>query len=132
MSRIIRITEEQERKLIGSILNESQVYPVEPGKVLIAKEFLDKNFEKSYYTKKNDDGVVVNQTVVMPKAPNGEIFGKDAKDSVSLKNVFIQLEDYCKDMFADKVQRTKFLRQVIKDWLAGRITSQGMLSVNKY
>lgn len=132
MSRIIRITEEQERKLIGTILNESQVYPVEPGKVLIVKEFLDKHYARSYYTHTNDAGDIVNQTVVMPKDPNGKIFGKDAKDSVSLKDVFLRLEEEYKTMFSSKVQRTKFLRQVIKDWLNDKISSQGMLSVNSY
>ena len=129
MSRIIRITEEQERKLIGSILNESQVYPVEPGKVLIVKKFLDKHFVRSKYTHSDASGDVVNQTVVMPKDPSGKPFGKTP---ISLKNVFLRLEEEYKDMFTDKVQRTKFLQQVIKDWLNDRISSQGMLSVNLY
>lgn len=65
----------------------------------------------------------------MPKDPSGKPFGDKP---ISLKNVFLRLEEEYKEMFTDKVQRTKFLKQVIKDWLNDCISGQGMLSVNKY
>ena len=129
MSRIIKITEEQERKLIGMMLNETKVYPVDPNKVLIVKKFLDKHFVRSKYTHTDSTGDVVNQTVVMPKDPSGKPFGDKP---ISLRTVFLRLEEEYKEMFEDKVQRTKFLQQVIKDWLGDRISGQGLLSVNLY
>ena len=48
------------------------------------------------------------------------------------RQVFDNVEAYFKNICEDKVRRTKFLQQVIKDWFYKRINTYGQLSVNTY
>lgn len=128
MSRKIIITEKQEQKLIGMMLNESQVFSVEPGKVLLVKSYLDKNFIKGNYENASPDGKIQSTQIATKKSPTT---GKGLIPRYP-KQVFQELEEEFKNIYSDKVQRTKFLQQVLRDWFAGKITNDGLLSVNRY
>jgi hypothetical protein len=57
----------------------------------------------------------------------------EGKDNNIVKNLTARqlldlLIDEFRGMFSDKIQRSKFLAQVIKDWYAGKISKEGLLS----
>ena len=64
-----------------------------------------------------------NIPVVGMKASNGEVV-----KNLTAKQLFDVLEDEFRGMFANKIQRSKFLAQVIKDWYANKISKDGLLS----
>lgn len=129
MGKKIFITEEQEKQLIGMMLKESTVYPVEPEKVLVVKKYLDKTFANANYTDIKGGNPTVEAIAVF-KDPSS---GKPMEDKPLFpRQVFDNVEAEFKNIYDDKVRRTKFLQQVIKDWFGKKISPLGMLSVNSY
>lgn len=135
MVRII-INEQQAAMLMETlrkgIVNESaedkkgKPYTVSPEKVLIVKRFLDGTFSHHDYEKIGPDGLPVVIKVISMNAKNGEplkyMYENDLMDL---------LIDRFQNMFTDRTEREGFLRQVMKDWFAGKITPYGGLSVNR-
>lgn len=135
MKRFI-ITEEQERFLSNILKEEIQQMPVDkkmnkpycinPEKVLIVKKFLDKGFSAHDYEKIGNNGLPVKIKVVSMNASNGE----------PLKYMYQEqlldlLIDKFQNMFSDITERELFLKQVMNDWLGGKISIFGGLSTNK-
>lgn len=134
--RKIIITEEQEKNLIEILKEEiyqmpvdkkaNKPYCVNPEKVLIVKNFLDKGFSHHDYEKIGPDG--------MPLII--KIISMNASDGTPLKYMYTeQMEDLLVDrfqnMFSDRDERSAFLKQVLNDWLHGRISPLGGLSTNR-
>ena len=123
------ITEKQEQFLIGMMLNEEKTYPVEPEKVLVVKKYLDKNFIRGNFSNINAKGDIENSPIAGMKNP------KTGKVEVNMykSQVFDKVEAEYKDIYADKVRRTKFLKTVIDYWFNDKISAEGMLKgTNKY
>ena len=126
------INEKQEQFLIGMLVNEEKTYPVEPAKVLVVKKYLDKNFMRGNESALNANGDIENKPVAGMKNP------KTGKIEVNLykSQVFDKIEAEFKDMYLDKVRRTKFLKTVLDHWFVpdGKgITPEGLLvGTNKY
>ena len=123
------ISEKQEQFLIGMLLNEEKTYPVEPAKVLVVKKYLDKNFIRGNYSNVNANGDIENSPIAGMKNP------KTGKVEVNMykSQVFDKLEAECKDIYEDKVRRTKFLKTVLDYWFKDKITPEGLLKgTNKY
>ena len=123
------ITEKQEQFLIGTLLNEEKTYPVEPDKVLVVKKYLDKNFIRGNYSNINANGDIENSPVAGMKNQ------KTGKVEVNLykSQVFDKIEAEFKNIYEDKVKRTKFLKTVLDYWFKDKITPQGLLKgTNKY
>ena len=125
MDKKIIITEEQEQKLLEYLITERN-YPIEPNKVLLVKKYLDKNFKRGNIAQFGDNGMPTNTPVVGILNQ-----GKVVKNLTALQ-LFDLLEDEFRGMFSDKIQRSKFLAQVIKDWYAGKISKEGLLSKTHY
>ena len=121
MSKKIIITETQEQKLLEHLIFET-TYPIEPNKVLLVKNYLDKNFKKGNLAEFGANGLPVN-TPVVGLLNNGQVV-----KNLNAKQLFDVLEDEFRGMFSDKIQRSKFLAQVIKDWYANKISKEGLLS----
>lgn len=121
MSKKIIITEAQEQKLLEHLIFET-TYPIEPNKVLLVKNYLDKNFKKGNLAEFGANGLPVN-TPVVGLLNNGQVV-----KNLNAKQLFDVLEDEFRGMFSDKIQRSKFLAQVIKDWYANKISKEGLLS----
>lgn len=121
MSKKIIITEAQEQKLLEHLIFET-TYPIEPSKVLLVKNYLDKNFKKGNLAEFGANGLPVNIPVV-GLLNNGQVV-----KNLNAKQLFDVLEDEFRGMFSDKIQRSKFLAQVIKDWYANKISKEGLLS----
>ena len=123
MSKKIYITEEQEQMLVKHLVMEKR-YPINPNHVLYVKDILDKNFIKCNLNQMSPEGKPVSTPIVQLKGPDGNpVRACDAS--------YVQdfLEPECANMFADRIQLSKFLRQVIIDWYAGTISKEGLLSV---
>ena len=132
MKKLI-ITEEQVHALSNVIRQNNQdklpekagPYVVNPENVLLVKKYLDSNFKKGQLDQIGPDGFPAKVRIAGMMASNGEI----------LQNLGeMQLEDLLiekfKNMFIDKVERQKFLHQVLDDWFNDKIGMFGNLSVN--
>ena len=135
--KTVIITEEQEKKLIKMLNEETQVqqipvpkstgkpYSIDPDKVLVVKKFLDNNFKKGNLERIGANGMPEKVRIVSMFASNGEplksLYEEDLQDL---------LIDKFKNMFKDTVCRDLFMKQVIKDWFDNKIGVFGNLSVN--
>lgn len=121
MGKKIIITEQQEQALLEHFIME-RTYPIDPNKVLLVKAYLDKNFKKGKLAQFGDDGMPEGLSVA------GMMSGGNVVKNLTARQLFDVLENEFRGMFSDKIQRSKFLAQVIKDWYAGRISKEGLLS----
>ena len=121
MGKKIIITEQQEQTLLEHLIME-KTYPIDPNKVLLVKSYLDKNFKKGKLAQFGDDGMPEGLSVA------GMMSGGNVVKNLTARQLFDVLENEFRGMFSDKIQRSKFLAQVIKDWYAGRISKEGLLS----
>ena len=132
MKRIF-ITEEQLKALSNEIKpsnpqelpEKSGPYFVDPEKVLLVKKYLDTNFKRGEIENLGPDGFPAKMRIAGMLSSNGDI----------LQNLGeMQLEDLLiekfKNMFIDKIERQKFLHQVMNDWFNDKIGMFGNLSVN--
>ena len=132
MRRII-ITEEQAHALsniIGGnkpsgLPEKAGPYVVNPEKVLLVKKYLDSTFKKGQIENIGADGFPAKVRIAGMMSSNGDI----------LMNIGeTQLEDLLiekfKNMFIDKMERQKFIHQVMDDWFNDKIGMFGNLSVN--
>ena len=135
MKKLI-ITENQE-KILAQLLREgvyqmpvdkkmNKPYCVNPEKVLIVKKFLDKGFSAHDYEKIGSNGLPCKIKVFSMNASNGEPLKYMYQDQ--LQDLLI---DRFQNMFSDKIERELFMAQVIKDWVAGKISIFGGLSTNR-
>lgn len=118
------INEKQEQLLIGMLLNEEKTYPVEPEKVLVVKKYLDKNYVKGTFSNTDANGDIQNSPIVGAKNP------QTGKIEVNLykSQLFDKVEAKFKDIYEDKVRRTKFLKTVIEYWFKDGISANGQLT----
>jgi len=132
MKKLI-ITEEQVHALSNIIRQndpdkmpeKTGPYIVNPENVLLVKKYLDSNFKKGQIENIGPDGFPAKVRIAGMMTSNGDI----------LQNLGeMQLEDLLiekfKNMFIDKVERQKFLHQVLDDWFNDKIGMFGNLSVN--
>ena len=132
MKKLI-ITEEQVHALSNIIRQndpdkmpeKTGPYIVNPENVLLVKKYLDSNFKKGQIENIGPDGFPAKVRIAGMMSSNGDI----------LQNLGeMQLEDLLiekfKNMFIDKIERQKFLHQVLDDWFNDKIGMFGNLSVN--
>lgn len=117
----VYITESQFKTLV-----ESYNF-VEPDKVRIVAKYLDENFVRGGISCIGEDGYPTTISIVAIKGTDGKL----AKN-MNAKQLFYLLQDKFQHIYADKDKRDKFLKQIIKDWYAHKISKEGLLSVNKY
>ena len=137
MKKII-LSERQSREL-SRILNEEDIrvaqmpvdkganepYTIDPEKVKVVRKYLDNGFEHKDYEDVGPDGYPRISKIIVMKAANGEPL--KAMYTNQLTDLLI---DRFQDMFLDKIERELFMKQVTKDWLNGKISPFGLLSVN--
>lgn len=123
MNKTIIISEEKEQQIIGDILTE--VFCPSAEKVLIIKDYIDKNFARQLLDNIDDDGYPTKEkTVVMLSVD------KQPLKTLNMKEFLRLLDDRFFKMISDEKDRKKFLKQVIKDWYYNKIDKNGLLSVN--
>jgi hypothetical protein len=100
-------------------------YTINPENVLLVKKYLDSNFKKGQIENIGPDGFPAKVRIAGMLSSDGNI----------LQNLGeMQMEDLLiekfKNMFIDKIERQKFLHQVLQDWFNDKIGMFGNLSVN--
>lgn len=125
MGKKIKISEDVENFLVQLSLNEA-FYP-EANKVLIIKNYLDKNFIKSSVDDIDNNGYPIKTQVVSMKNSHGE-----AMNTMTTSQLFYLIQDKFKNIYHNNEQRDNLIKQVIKDWCKNAISREGMLSVNSY
>ena len=124
MKHKVIISEKMETALINSLIEESVYYP-NYEKVLLVKNFLDKNFSISSVPDVSNNGLPTYSKIV-----NILNNSKEVVNSITLDNLFYMLQEKFKTIENNEQDRDKLLKQIIKDWSNGNITREGGLSVN--
>lgn len=124
MRRLI-ISESQYKKL-ASRLDKGLNLHVDPRKVMVVKNFLDKNFERAALDGIGDDGYPKSTPIVGMKGSDGSVIR-----NMSARQLFFLLQDRFQSVYTDSGIRDAFLRQVMRDWYYRKITPEGLLSKNK-
>lgn len=117
------ITESERQEIVGRLLTES-FYPTAE-KVLVIKKYLDDNFSKQSADDIDGNGY--------PKQTGYFIMlSRDRKPvkQMSASEFLMMLDDKFHSIIKDDNDRKRFLEQVISDWFHGKISRDGVLSVN--
>ena len=122
MRKNIIINEDTEREVIGEILTEG--FSPDKEKVLIVKDYIDKNFEPVRI-----DDIDANGYPVKDKMVNMLSGGQPIK-TMTLKEFLLLLDDKFNPIITNDDDRKRFLKQIIKDWYSGKLGKNGLLSVN--
>lgn len=123
VNKTVIITEEKEQDIINNILAET-FYPTAE-KVLLIKDYLDKNFSKQELDSLDDNGYPIKEKTVMLMSKD-----KQPLKTLNMKELLRLLDDKFHKMISNDEDRKKFLKQVITDWYANKIKNNGILSVN--
>lgn len=135
MKKVI-ITEEQETILANKLNEEilqmpvdkkmNKPYCINPDKVILVKNFLDKNFQKGNLENIGANGLPQKVRIAAMMSSTGDVL-RNLLDS-ELEDLLI---DKFKNMFLDTNERGLFMKQVVDDWFNNKISPIGLLSVNK-
>lgn len=112
----IIITENQEQKIINSILKEEVDYSE---KRLLVKKFLDDNFQRGTIDKMDNKGNPGKYEVVV-------LLTKDKKPVKAMtdKQMFYYLQSRFKDILPE-AERDEFLKDIIRKWYYHKISKVG-------
>lgn len=122
MMKKILINENTENEIIDSLLTES--FSPSAEKVLLIKNYIDKNFAKVEIDDIDENGYPTKDKMV-----NLLSSGQPLK-TMTLGEFLLMLDDKFHSIINDDGDRKKFLKQIIKDWYMGKLTKNGVLSVN--
>lgn len=116
------IDENVEQNIINDLLTES--FNPSAEKVLIIKDYLDKNFKKGSIEDIDSNGYP-QKTNVINMVSNGQVI-----KTIQPDEMLLLLDDKFSKIIQNKVDRKKFLKQVLIDWYTNNISKNGLLSVN--
>jgi len=134
----IIITEKQSDKLANMLReevyqmpqnigdHENKPYTINPEKVKIVRNFLDKTFKKGNYDYIGSNGMPERMRIVAMISPNGDVLR-----NMKQEDLLDLLIDKFQNMFLDHTERELFMKQVLKDWFDDKINVFGNLSVNR-
>lgn len=100
-------------------------YPVECDKVLLIKDFLDKNFHKDMEDTYSPDGIVVRQPVIFVMNTQGMPVEK-----IDNETLFDRAFHANRNMYLDQNRLNRFVKKVVEKWLEDKIDQNGMLDTN--
>lgn len=100
-------------------------YPVDCDKVLLIKDFLDKNFHKDVEDAYSPEGIVVKQPVVFVMNTQGMPVEK-----IDNETLFDRVFHANRNMYLDQNRLNRFIRKVVEKWLEDKIDQNGMLDTN--
>lgn len=124
MKKII-ISEKAEKILFEYLLNEN--YDISD-KVSLVKKYLDSKYikaDKDVYDKNNDS---ISQMLVIMK----DTKGMPSKQIMTLEQLYEKLKFKYQNILTDKIERNKFLWQIVNDWFYNRISKSFVLSNTNY
>ena len=103
---------------------ENVFYPSSE-KVLLIKDFLDKNFKRVKFETMDENGYPILEKGLLMLSKS-----KTPIKNITAKELLRMLDDKFNKIISNKEDRKRFLKQVIKDWYSKNITETGILSVN--
>lgn len=118
----IRINEKIEQNIINQLLVES--FNPSAEKVLIIKDYLDKNFKQAHMDDIDSNGYPQKVGVI------NMIVDDQVVKTLQGDEMLMLLDDKFAKIMKDKNDRHKFLKQVLLDWYHNNIKKNGLLSVN--
>lgn len=118
----IKINENIEQSIIDSLLTEA--FNPSAEKVLIIKDYLDKNFNKNKIDDIDSNGYPTKVNIFNMVSNGQNIKTLQPDEMLSL------LDDKFSKIINDNNDRRKFLKQVLIDWYSNKISDNGLLSVN--
>ena len=121
--KVVILTENLLQECYSTILNE--VYYPLSSKVLLIKNYLDRNFKRDYILDMDENGYPINKGVVN-MVSNGVVIQQMQGDEI-----LTLLDDKFHNIIKDKKDRRTFLKQVLSDWFQNKISREGLLTVNK-
>lgn len=117
------LKENIENCFIGNIF-ESVFYP-NADKVLVIKQYLDKNFSKQETDSLDSNGYPTKEKTVVMLSNT-----KQPLKTLNMIEFSRLLDDRFHNIIKDDNDRKKFLQQIIKDWYCNKIKKNGILTVN--
>ena len=120
--KTIIITEKQEKRLIHLLMSEE--IGGMSDKVGVVKKFLDDNFARATTPTINTNGLPETKGIVVWLDDN-----KNVVKALTDVQLFYVVQSQFKNIIADKSERDKFLKQVIKDWYNKKISDVNTLSL---
>ena len=121
--KTIFITESQYKEIYETALQEALIVNNELVKS-IAK-YLKKHFRPVKYDDINADGEVVQPYAIQMLSMDGEPL-----QTISVEVLADKIDGVFQKKIKDDSDRKKFYRQIIDDWINGKISKEGILSVN--
>lgn len=117
------IDEHIEQELFKSVIVES-FYPTTE-LVLQIKNYLDKNFAKTEIDDIGENGypIKIKSAVLLSNK-------KQPLKTLQPRELLMLMDDKFHKIITNNDDRKKFLKQVIRDWFNGKISKEGVLSVN--
>ncbi len=119
----ILVNEQSYLKFVDTILSEA-LYPISD-KVLLIKDYLDKNFVRQTSDTIDENGYPTKEYNIAMVSRNKTIL-----KVFTFNELLILLDDKFHRFFKEDSDRKKFLKQVIYDWFHKKIQKNGLLSVN--
>ncbi|MBP5723280.1 MAG: hypothetical protein J6X18_06880 [Bacteroidales bacterium] len=123
MRKSIILTTEQIRRFKGRVLREA--FAVNTTLVNDIRAFIDKKFSYTTYDDVNEDGDIVQKVAIQMLSSNGEPL-----QTISPEKMLDKMDSKFAGKIKDDRERREFIRQILIDWVDGKITKDGLLSVN--
>ena len=121
--KTIFITESQYKEIYETALQEALIVNNELVKSIV--KYLKKHFRPVKYDDINADGEVVQPYAIQMLSMDGEPL-----QTISVEVLLDKIDGVFQKKIKDDGDRKKFYRQIIDDWINGKISKEGILSVN--
>ena len=123
MGNSIVLTTEQVRRFKRRVLKEA--FAVNTTLVRKIYDYVSKNYSHVQYDDINDDGDVVQKTAI-------QVLGSDGSplQTISPEKMLDKIDAKFSGAIKDDTERREFIRQVLSDWVDGKVSKDGLLSVN--
>lgn len=123
MKKSIVVTEQQLHRFKGRVLKET--FAVNTSLVRKVYDYVSKNYSYAKYDDIDENGDVVEKIAIQALGSNGEPI-----QTLSPQKMLDKIDAKFSGIIKDDTERRNFLRQVLADWVDGKVTKEGMLSVN--
>lgn len=121
--KTIYLTEEQYKDIYETALQEALIVNNDLVKTIV--KYLKKHFRPVKYDDINADGEVIQPYAIQMLSMDGEPL-----QTISIDVLTDKIDTVFQKKIKNDSDRKKFYRQIINDWISGRISKEGILSVN--
>ena len=123
MEKSVIITSEQINRFKRRVLSEA--FAVNTTLVQTIRDFINKNYSYTTYDDIDENGDVVSKIAIQVLSANGEPL-----QTISPEKMLDKMDAKFSGKIKDDKERREFIRQILSDWVDGKITKDGLLSVN--